>query len=219
MRLERVIGVDRAARVRRSAVRILVRTNSVPVLRPIGERALRRLFDRLAPAWNAIRDDPVYLDAFNRALDELPRRFPEMPPPSTVLDVGCGTGLATRALVERFPGAEVTGLDIAPEMVRRARAEVDGARFVVGSASDLPFANRSFDLVTALDGVFDAAELARVYSGMGAIVIVYSRGGEIPVSRPLDQLTAEFVAAGLRCEYDDASAWILWARRVPTRSA
>jgi tRNA (cmo5U34)-methyltransferase len=55
--------------------------------------------------------------------DELQRRTIEaIPfPPARVLELGVGTGETTRRLVERFPDAEVIGLDSQPEMVFRAR--------------------------------------------------------------------------------------------------
>ncbi len=42
-------------------------------------------------------------------------------PPRRVLELGVGTGETARRLVERYPDAEVTGLDAQPEMVFRAR--------------------------------------------------------------------------------------------------
>ncbi|HSI79579.1 MAG TPA: class I SAM-dependent methyltransferase [Solirubrobacterales bacterium] len=43
------------------------------------------------------------------------------PAPGRVLELGVGTGETSRRLVERYPEAEVTGLDSSPEMVFRAR--------------------------------------------------------------------------------------------------
>ena len=42
-------------------------------------------------------------------------------PPQRVLELGVGTGETTRRLLERYPDAEVTGLDSQPEMVFKAR--------------------------------------------------------------------------------------------------
>ena len=55
--------------------------------------------------------------------EELQRETVEAVPfePRRVLELGIGTGVTTRALLERFPEAEVTGLDSTPEMVFRAR--------------------------------------------------------------------------------------------------
>lgn len=42
-------------------------------------------------------------------------------PPQRVLELGVGTGETTRRLLERYPDAQVTGLDAQPEMVFKAR--------------------------------------------------------------------------------------------------
>ena len=48
------------------------------------------------------------------------RPLPEAP---SVLDLGCGTGASTRALLEAAPDARVTGVDASPGMIEQARAK------------------------------------------------------------------------------------------------
>lgn len=71
--------------------------------------------------------------------------------PERVLDVGCGTGRPTRALVKRYPKAAVIGADLAPGMLRVAETRQPWfgkrARYVCAEASRLPFATASFDLL------------------------------------------------------------------------
>ena len=50
--------------------------------------------------------------------------------PSQILDLGCGPGTSTRMLGERFPRAEITGVDISEPMLDVARQRAPGARFV-----------------------------------------------------------------------------------------
>lgn len=181
-------------------------------LRPLGELGMRLLFDNVAGRWDAIRSDPVYLDALRSALDELPtRRGSDDFTPTTALDVACGTGLATRVLVDRFTRARVSGIDIAPSMVTLAREAVPEATFVAGSALELPFEDGEFELVVALDGVFSTRELTRVTAPGGAIVIVYSRGGSIPVRRDVGELATAFAAEGLETASRADEAWVVWA--------
>src|SRR6476620_226604 len=67
-----------------------------------------------------------------------------------VLDVACGPGIVTAALASR--AREVVALDLTPEMLAKAedRCRKAGRTNVVfeeGSATSLPFADRSFDAV------------------------------------------------------------------------
>ncbi len=75
-------------------------------------------------------------------------------PGDRVLDVACGTGLMTAALVERW-GCQVVGLDQSAAMLERARSKAAAnpplaarASFVEGEAERLPFADREFDHLT-----------------------------------------------------------------------
>jgi trans-aconitate 2-methyltransferase len=54
--------------------------------------------------------------------------------PAYVVDLGCGPGNLTRDLADRWPGADIEGVDSSPEMIERAQAESAGGRvrFVVG---------------------------------------------------------------------------------------
>jgi trans-aconitate 2-methyltransferase len=54
--------------------------------------------------------------------------------PSTVVDLGCGPGNLTALLKQRWPQADVLGVDSSPEMVAAATAQ--GVRFEVGRIED-----------------------------------------------------------------------------------
>ena len=73
-----------------------------------------------------------------------------------LLDVGCGRGGPAVHLADRF-GFRVTGLDLVPYNVARAtenaRERRVDAEFVVGDATQLPFANGSFAACTAVDAL------------------------------------------------------------------
>ncbi|HUA76434.1 MAG TPA: methyltransferase domain-containing protein, partial [Acetobacteraceae bacterium] len=49
--------------------------------------------------------------------------------PAHVIDLGCGTGNVTALLAERWPTADVLGLDGSEEMLARAREGASGCRF------------------------------------------------------------------------------------------
>lgn len=77
----------------------------------------------------------------------------------SVLDLGCGSGVAAQLAVGR--GAIVTGLDITPELLAIARERVPSATFVLGEIDRLPFEDMSFDIVVA----FSALQFARDPAG------------------------------------------------------
>lgn len=122
-------------------------------------------------------------DRFSRYLEQDARAFYEqldIPAGCQLLDVACGSGQV--ALLAARDGIDVTGVDIATNMVERAqaRAEAEGlnARFVEGDAEDLPFEDASFDFVTSLIGAMFAPrpelvarELLRVCSPGGTIAM------------------------------------------------
>ena len=103
-------------------------------------------------------------------------------PASKVLDICCGTGDQTAALLAARPanGEPVTGLDFSPEMLARARAKFPQAnvQWVEGDAMRLPFADGSFDLVTAAFGFRNLTDYA---AGLRELHRVLRPGGQIGI--------------------------------------
>jgi ubiquinone/menaquinone biosynthesis C-methylase UbiE len=64
-----------------------------------------------------------------------------------VLDIGCGTGIFTRMIVNW--GGNVTGLDISEEMIKIAREENPGFEFHVLDAEKTKFSDKEFDIITS----------------------------------------------------------------------
>lgn len=82
-------------------------------------------------------------------------RFAGVKPDQSVLDVGCGTGVV--ALTARRRGARVTGLDLTPELLARAKEHsaqpgYEDVTWKQGDAEDLPFPDASFDVVLSQFG-------------------------------------------------------------------
>lgn len=73
---------------------------------------------------------------------------------SKVLDVGCGTGVV--GLTAARLGASVTGLDLTPKLIERARENTAimglAAEWIEGDAEALPFADGQFDVVVSQFG-------------------------------------------------------------------
>jgi ubiquinone/menaquinone biosynthesis C-methylase UbiE len=89
-----------------------------------------------------------------------------IPPRSRVLDVACGTG--NTSIPAARAGASVTGIDIASNLLvqarQRAADETLDIRFEDADAEELPFPDRSFDVVLTMFGAMFAPRPERVAS-------------------------------------------------------
>jgi trans-aconitate 2-methyltransferase len=89
-----------------------------------------------------------------RPARDLLRQVP-LDDPTRVADLGCGPGNSTELLIERFPNAEVLGIDSSPDMLRQARERLPGCTFVESDlltwtpkqSTDLLFGNAVFQWV------------------------------------------------------------------------
>ena len=144
---------------------------------------VQRMFDTIAPTY----DRANHLLSFGldrlwwlRAARALRPRLHE--PQARILDLCCGTGDMTAALLRHRPaGAEqIVGGDFAPEMLARARKKHAraNARFVEADALKLPFAPDSLDLVTF---AFGFRNLANYADGLAEVFRVLAPGGEIAI--------------------------------------
>jgi len=128
------------------------------------------------------KGDFTEIAAFMRESGEAVVKSIGITPPLRALDLGCGDG--TTAIPLARSGADVTGIDIARNLVeagnrRAAGAGLDRLRFQEGDASDLEgVTDRSFDLTLSVFGAmfaprpFDVArEMVRVTKPGGSIVM------------------------------------------------
>ena len=86
-----------------------------------------------------------------------------------VLDLGCGVGWATRILARLVAddpdgGGQVVGIDVADEMISRARAaskDFENVMFVWGSAQKIPWQENYFDKVLSIESFYYYADQDR----------------------------------------------------------
>lgn len=197
------------ARVARLVTDAVVRR---PALWRLLRGRTRDMFDDIAPTWET-RIGPDHVAALSLALAELP-------PPARALDLGTGTGVAAQTVARRFEGAHVTGVDLSPAMVAQAETKLppelaDRVGFQVGDASELPFDDGAFDLVTLANMIPFFDELARVTAPAGAIVFSFSRGAETPIYVAPERLRRELGRRGfaLFADFSAGPSTALLARR------
>ncbi len=149
--------------------------------------------DFVFPTGRAWAEDLDYPDELSRVPESAVQSFAgvanpfslgRLTPGERVLDVGCGAGTDTLVAAQMVaPDGHVTGIDMTPEMLVRARAATvelgaENVAFVEGEVEQMPFADESFDVVIS-NGVIDLipdkdavfSELFRVLRPGGRIQI------------------------------------------------
>jgi len=122
----------------------------------------RREFDREAPGYDrtARASMPGYLDLHRTLLGGIPyvstRQF-------RVLELGVGTGTLSSLVLSEFPHAELTGVDISPRMIARARTKLrpfrDRVELIAGDIGE--FAEGPYDVVVSALAIHHLADAAK----------------------------------------------------------
>jgi trans-aconitate 2-methyltransferase len=114
------------------------------------------------------------------------------------VDLGCGPGNSTELLIERFPQAEVIGLDSSADMLRQARERLPGRTFVRAdlatwkpeTPTDLLFANAVFQWVPNHPAILRRLLEALPQGGVLAVQMPNN------VNEPAQELMREVAARG-----------------------
>jgi SAM-dependent methyltransferase len=145
------------------------------------EDRTRSGYDAVADRYALEIDDELEHKPLDRALL---RALVEMAGSSgEYADIGCGPGHVSRFLADL--GVSVSGIDLSPAMIARARADVPGVRFETGDMTALECADGSFDVIVAFysiihldDDLISAAcrEFARVLRQGGRAMVSFHEG-------------------------------------------
>ncbi len=158
---------------------------------------VRRFFDSVAAGWDErVRSDSAeYLVPLQAALDRLPAR------PARILDIGTGTGAAAFELADRYPDAEVVGIDVSAEMVAQAGARAadlsSRAHFLLADIASFE-EEEGFDLITMLNMPPFFDRVVALLKPGGFVVNVSSYGARTPFFTPPGLLERGFERRGLR---------------------
>src|SRR5450432_339508 len=193
------------------------------------DERLQHEFNRWAAEGEGPKMENHHLDITEKTI-----RLMNLRPGERVLDIGCGSGWATR-LLARLVGegpegfGQVVGLDVADEMVRQAREaskDFDNILYVWGSAQQIPWEENFFDKVLSVESFYyypdqDRAlmELFRVVAPKGKLFIlinlykdnVYSLQWVDKLKVPVHVRSAEeYIALLKKHAFEDVEA-----RRIP----
>ncbi|MDD2599626.1 MAG: class I SAM-dependent methyltransferase [Kiritimatiellae bacterium] len=135
-------------------------------------------FDSIADAWDGWHDLPLLEARLQAEFDALGVQRGEC-----VLDIGCGTGNLTKALLSRLDSAgRVFAVDISPVMLERAQNKINDPRvcWLQGAAHQLPLADGSCDRIICFsawphfeDPEAVLAEFGRVLRAGGHVQILH----------------------------------------------
>ena len=159
---------------------------------PSPDERLQQEFNRWAERGEGPKMENHHLDITEKTMRRMDLR-----PGERILDLGCGSGWATR-LLARMVGegpqgfGQVVGVDISDEMIRQARSaskDFENVMFVLGSAAQIPWEENFFDKVLSVESFYyypdqdrALAELFRVMAPHGRLFILINLYKDNPYS-------------------------------------
>lgn len=156
------------------------------------DEKLKLEFNRWAEEGEGEKMERHHLDITEKTI-----RLMELRPGERVLDLGCGSGWATRLLARMVADGpegfgQVVGVDVSDEMVRQARAaskDFENVLYVYGSAQQIPWEENYFDKVLSVESFYyypdqerALTELFRVMAPKGRLFILINLYKDNPYS-------------------------------------
>ena len=156
------------------------------------DEKLQREFNRWAQEGEGEKMERHHLNITEKTI-----RLMDLRPGERVLDLGCGSGWATRLLARLVSDGpegfgQVVGLDVSDEMIRQARAaskDFENILYVWGSAQQIPWEENFFDKILSVESFYyypdqdrALAELFRVLAPRGRMFILINLYKDNPYS-------------------------------------
>lgn len=132
------------------------------------DKQLQEEFNQWAAAGRGDAMEDHHSDITNQTVPLMGLR-----PDDRVLDLGCGTGWATRRLARLVPQGEVVGIDVADEMLRRAEQASQGfknVRYVWGSAENIPAKDGAFTKILSVESFYYYADQGRALDEVRRVI-------------------------------------------------
>src|SRR5256885_10606779 len=192
------------------------------------EKKLQTEFNEWAEAGRGDEMERHHMPIFEPTLPLM-----DVKPTDRVLDLGCGSGWATRLIAKRFHPKKIVGIDISDEMVRRAEEQSKGIaniEFRQGAAEKIPLPDGSIDKIFSIESFYywpdqmaGLKEVKRVLTPGGKLFMLinlykdnhYSLRWADELKVPVHALSqAEYIELLTKAGFKDAEA-----RRIPANSA
>jgi trans-aconitate 2-methyltransferase len=150
----------------------------------------------VSPSWDAAQYLRFAGERMRPALDLL-HRIPGALAPRRIVDLGCGTGEITLALKQRWPEAEVTGLDSSAAMLEKARGldgevswmQADIADWSPAAPFGLIFSNAALQWLDGHEALFP--RLMSALAQGGVLAVQMPRNFAAPSHRLMRETAAE----------------------------
>ncbi|MGH9568571.1 MAG: class I SAM-dependent methyltransferase [Candidatus Angelobacter sp.] len=139
------------------------------VLKSQADHRLQEEFNQWATAGRG--DD---MESHHSDITEQTLALMDLQPADRVLDLGCGTGWASRRMARITSQGEVMGLDVADEMLRRAEhasAGIGNIRYVWGSAENIPAPDDHFSKVLSVESFYYYADQAKALDELKRVMM------------------------------------------------
>jgi trans-aconitate 2-methyltransferase len=120
----------------------------------------------------------------------------KMDNPRSIIDIGCGPGNSTQVLYQRWPTAEIVGLDHSEEMIKKAREDypkqdwvfADASRFESDRKYDLVFSNAALQWISNHERLL--SRLLNLLENKGALAVQVPANNRSPLHQSLSAVSS-----------------------------
>lgn len=137
----------------------------------ISSKEIKEAYNKRARIYDKVLEKTRY----HATLKSIIRKIKlEIPFDAKILDIGCGTGLATEVIWEKYPKSEITGLDYSENMLDLYKKRFPKLDIVIGdfnkadnfsffnSRKKFEFLDREFDLIMSTGAISEYGEINKV---------------------------------------------------------